>query len=60
MMVQSRVYRPDIHCPAFGSNWMRKNGFTNGSQAYRCGDCKRGYAPCETCGVTIVRGSGVR
>ena len=24
---------------------MRKNGFTNGRQAYRCSDCQRGYAP---------------
>ena len=44
-MARSRVYCPEISCPECGSNWMRKNGFTNGRQAYRCGDCKRGYSP---------------
>ena len=45
MMARSRVYRPEISCSECGSHWMRKNGFTNGRQAYRCGDCQRGYAP---------------
>ena len=35
MMARSRVYRFDIQCPDFGSNRMRKDGFTNGRQAYR-------------------------
>ena len=34
-MARSRVYRHDIRGPECGSNWMRKNGFTNGRQAYR-------------------------
>ena len=44
-MARLRVYRHDIRCPDCGSNWMRKNGFTNGRQAYLCGDCQRGGAP---------------
>ena len=35
-MVRRRVYR----CPDCGSNWMRLDGFSNGRQAYRCGDCR--------------------
>ena len=44
-MARSRVYRHDVRCPECGSNWMRKNGFTNGRQAYRCGDCQHGCVP---------------
>ena len=44
-MARSRVYRHDVRCPDCGSNWMRRDGFTNGKQAYSCGDCRRRYVP---------------
>ena len=44
-MARSRVYRHDVRCPGCGSNWMRRDGFTNGKQAYSCGDCRRRYVP---------------
>ena len=44
-MARSRVYRHDVRCPDCGSNWMRKDGFTNDKQAYSCGDCGRRYVP---------------
>ena len=44
-MARRRVYRHDVRCPDCGSNWMPKDGFTNGKQAYRCGDCRRRYVP---------------
>ena len=44
-MARSRVYRHDVRCPDCGSNWMRKDRFANGRQAYRCGDCRRRYIP---------------
>lgn len=47
MMAQSRVYRHDIHCPDFGFNWMRQNGFSNGRHIYRGGDCQRICTPGE-------------
>ena len=39
-MARPRVYRHDPRRPDCGSNWMRKDGFTNGKQAYNCGDCR--------------------
>ena len=42
---RSRVYRHDVRCPDCASNWMRRDGFTNGKQAYSCGDCRRRYVP---------------
>ena len=44
-MARSRVYRHDVRCPDCGSNWMRKDGCTNGKQAYSCGDCRRRCVP---------------
>ena len=44
-MARGRVYRHDVRCPDCGSNWMRKDGFSNGKQAYSCGDCQRRYVP---------------
>ena len=44
-MARRRVYRHDIRCPDCGSNRMRRDGFSNGRPAYRCGDCQHGYAP---------------
>ena len=42
-MVRARVYRHDVRCPDCGSNWMRKDGFSEGKQRYCCGDCQRRY-----------------
>ena len=44
-MARRRVYRHDVRCPDCGSNWMRKDGFSGGKQAYSCGDCGRRYVP---------------
>ncbi len=44
-MARSRVCRHDVRCPHCGSNRMRKDGFADGRQAYRCGDCGRRQAP---------------
>ena len=44
-MARARVYRHDVRCPGCGSNWMRKDGFSGGRQAYRCGDCRRRHLP---------------
>ena len=48
-MARSRVYRHDVRCPDCGSNRMRKDGFSNGRQAYSCGDCRRRYLPGGAC-----------
>ena len=34
-MARSRVYRHDVRCSDCGSNWMRRDGCTNGKQAFR-------------------------
>ena len=44
-MARRRVHRDDINCPICGSGRMRKDGFANGRQAYRCGDCGRRCIP---------------
>ena len=44
-MARSRTYRHDVRCPNCGSNWMPKDGFSGGRQAYRCGDCGRRCVP---------------
>ena len=44
-MARARVYRHDVRCPDCGSNWMPKDGLSNGKQAYRCGQCRRRYVP---------------
>ena len=44
-MARSRVYRHHIRFPDYSSNWMRMDGFSNGRQAYRGGDCRRRYVP---------------
>ena len=44
-MARRRVYRHNVRCPDCGSNWMRMDGFSNGRQAYSCGDCRRRYVP---------------
>lgn len=44
-MSRPRVFRHDVRCPDCGANWMRKDGFSNGRQAYRCGECRRRYVP---------------
>ena len=36
-MARRRVCRRHIRCPDCGSNRMRRNGFSNGRPAYRCG-----------------------
>ena len=54
-MARSRVYRHDVRCPDCGSNWMRRDGFTNGKQAYSCGDCRRRYFPGAPIGVRALR-----
>ena len=40
-MARRRVYRHDICYPDCGSDWMRRDGFSNGRPAYSCGDCRR-------------------
>ena len=44
-MARRRVYRHDIRCPDCGSNRMRRDGFSDGRQAYRGADCRRRYVP---------------
>ena len=44
-MARPRVYRHNVRCPDCGANWMSKDGFSNGKQAYRCGECRRRYVP---------------
>ena len=44
-MARRRVYRHNIRCSACGSSRMRMDGFSNGRQAYSCGDCRRRYVP---------------
>ena len=48
-MARSLVYRHDVRCPNCGSNWMRRDGFSNDKQAYSCGDCRRRYVPQGAC-----------
>ena len=59
-MARSRVYRhgPDVRCPDCGSNWMRRDGFTNGKQAYGCGDCRRRYVPAGRLSASGRSGQG--
>lgn len=35
-MARSRVYRRDVRCPDCGSNWMRRDGFTNDKRQGLC------------------------
>ena len=44
-MARRRVYRHNVRCPDCGSNRMRRDGFSNGRPAYRCGDRRRRYVP---------------
>ena len=44
-MARRRVYRHHIRCPDCGSNRMRRDGFSNGRQAYSSGDCRCRYVP---------------
>ena len=44
-MAPPRTYRHDVRCPRCGSNWMRKSGFGQGRQIYRCGDCAKSCIP---------------
>ena len=39
-MARRRVYRHHIRCPDLGSNRTRRDEFSNGQQACRCGDCR--------------------
>ena len=49
-MARARVYRHDVRCPDCGSNWMRKDGFSNGKQAYSL----RGIAGDATCPMAPI------
>ena len=40
-MARPRVYRHDVRCPECGSNWMPKDGASQGRQVDYCGDCGR-------------------
>ena len=44
-MARARVYRHDVRCPHCGSNWMSKDGFDQGRQRYRGGECRRRHIP---------------
>ena len=44
-MARARDYRHDVRCPHCGSNWMPKDGFDQGRQRYRCGECRRRHIP---------------
>ena len=44
-MARPRVYRHDVRCPECGSNWMPKDGKSQGRQVYHCGDCGRRTIP---------------
>ena len=48
-MARRRVYRHHIRCPDCGSNRMRRDGFSNGRQAYSGGDCRRRCVPGGAC-----------
>ena len=40
-MARPRVYHHDVRCPECGSNWVPKDGISEGRQVYHCGDCER-------------------
>ena len=44
-MARPRVYRHDVRCPECGSNWMPKDGTSQGRQVDHCGDGGRRTIP---------------
>ena len=39
--MSARVYRNDLRCPHCGSNWMPKDGTSQGRRVYHRSDCGR-------------------
>ena len=52
------VYRRHVRCPECISNWIPKDGASEGHQVYHCGDCGRRAIPDAACQRPGAAGRG--